>query len=277
MVDDHSLRLAIFVLVLVLMMLLEHLWPKRKRQQRRVGRWRTNLGLVVLNSVTLKLLGPIAAVTVATYTHDQHWGLMALLPTNISPFIPIILCVILLDFAIYAQHVAFHKIHFLWRLHQVHHADRDIDATTGIRFHPVEAVISMVYKCLVVFILGPAAMAVILFETLLNASAMFNHANIHLPLWLDRILRIAIVTPDSHRVHHSTIQQETDSNYGFFLSVWDRMFSTYRAQPNKGHEGMSIGLLEYQNNNPSVFKWCLALPFLSSTPTQGAIKNSTNK
>ena len=272
MLDEQGLRLGIFVLVLALMMSLESLWPKRKRQQARTGRWFTNLILVAMNSVILKLLGPIAAITVASYTSEHHWGLMALLPVSISPLMAIILSIILLDLAIYVQHVAFHKIHFLWRLHQVHHADRDIDVTTGIRFHPLEAIVSMLYKCVVVLILGPSVVAIILFETLLNASAMFNHANIHLPQWVDRVLRVVIVTPDSHRVHHSSIQQETDSNYGFFLSIWDRLFSTYHAQPNKGHQGMSIGLSEYQSEKPALLRWCLTLPFTSPKSTVDSIE-----
>ncbi len=261
MLEDHILRLLIFIVVLMLMMALETLSPKRNRQQSRIGRWRTNLSLVVMNSVVLKLLGPVAAITVASYTYSQQWGLLWLLPAELPLWVSMTITVVILDAAIYVQHVGFHKIDFLWRLHQVHHADRDIDATTGIRFHPLEAVISMVYKCVIVFVLGPSVIAIIVFEIILNASAMFNHANFHIPQWLDRYLRRIIVTPDSHRVHHSSIQQETDSNYGFFLSIWDRIFSTYNAQPIKNHTGMTIGLTEYQTEHPSHLLWCLSLPF----------------
>ncbi len=261
MLEDHILRLLIFIVVLMLMMALETLSPKRNRQQSRIGRWRTNLSLVVMNSVVLKLLGPVAAITVASYTYSQQWGLLWLLPAELPLWVSMTITVVILDAAIYVQHVGFHKIDFLWRLHQVHHADRDIDATTGIRFHPLEAVISMVYKCVIVFVLGPSVIAIIVFEIILNASAMFNHANFHIPQWLDRYLRRIIVTPDSHRVHHSSIQQETDSNYGFFLSIWDRIFSTYNAQPIKNHTGMTIGLTEYQTEHPAHLLWCLSLPF----------------
>jgi sterol desaturase/sphingolipid hydroxylase (fatty acid hydroxylase superfamily) len=265
MLEDHSLRLFIFIAVLLLMMTLESLSPKRNRQQSRIGRWRTNLSLVLMNSVVLKLLGPVAAITVASYAHNQQWSLLSLLPVELPLWVSIAITVVILDMAIYVQHVGFHKIPFLWRLHQVHHADRDIDVTTGIRFHPLEAVISMLYKCVIVFLLGPTVAAVIVFEIILNASAMFNHANFHMPQWVDRVLRTLIVTPDSHRVHHSDIQQETDSNYGFFLSIWDRIFSTYTPQPIKNHTGMTIGLTEYQTQHPAQLLWCLSLPFAPST------------
>ncbi len=182
-------------------------------------------------------------------------------PLPLPLFVEIILGIILLDFAIYIQHVAFHSIPCLWRLHKVHHADRDIDVTTGIRFHPLEAMISMIYKCGVILLLGPVTIAVVIFEILLNASAMFNHANVRLPKWLDSVLRTIVVTPDFHRVHHSAMIKETDSNYGFFLSVWDKMCKTYIDQPQDNHQKMKIGLHAYQNRSPGKLSWCLTIPF----------------
>lgn len=261
MIEDPSLRLTIFIAVLVLMMTLEALFPQRERQQKRQNRWTTNLLLVVINALSLKILGPITAVIAADYALDNSWGLFAMLPISLPFYMEIILGVVLLDFAIYAQHVASHKIPFLWRFHKVHHVDRDIDVTTGIRFHPLESVMSMIYKCGVIFLLGPITAAVIVFEIVLNASAMFNHANFRLPKTIDAILRLVIVTPDVHRVHHSVIQKETDSNYGFFLSIWDRLCGTYITQPRDNHHGMTIGLRSYQTDNPSVLLWCLTLPF----------------
>ena len=173
----------------------------------------------------------------------------------------ILVSAVLLDMAVYWQHVASHKIPMIWRFHKMHHADRDIDATTGIRFHPVEIVLSMLYKMVIVLILGPHIIGVFLFEIILNGSAMFNHANVRLPLWLDKTIRILFVTPDMHRVHHSVIAAETNSNYGFNLSIWDRIFGSYIAQPKEGHDGMTIGLPQYQTNKPSNILWCLKLPF----------------
>jgi sterol desaturase/sphingolipid hydroxylase (fatty acid hydroxylase superfamily) len=173
--------------------------------------------------------------------------------------------VVLLDFAVYVQHVISHKVPILWRLHKVHHADRDVDATTGVRFHPVEALLSMIYKSAIVLLLGPAAMAVVVFEIILNASAMFNHANLRLPSSLDKVLRSLFVTPDMHSVHHSVIVHETDSNYGFFLSIWDKLFKTYTANPSLTPDKINIGLNEYQTDNPSSLGWSLALPFRATS------------
>jgi len=247
------------------MAILEAVLPKRERQQTRAQRWTTNLSLVVVNTIVLKLLGPITAIIAADYALSNNWGLIALSPIPLPLFAEIIIGVVLLDFAIYLQHVASHRIPILWRLHKVHHADRDIDVTTGIRFHPIEAGLSMVYKCGVVLLLGPIAMAVIVFEILLNASAMFNHANIRLPKTLDKILRTLIVTPDFHRVHHSVIEKETNSNYGFFLSIWDKLCKTHIEQPRETHQGMTIGLTTYQNQNPGKLSWCLTIPFKPTT------------
>ncbi len=264
MLDDTQLRLVVFIGVLVIMAVLEAILPKRQRQQARSQRWVTNLFLVLVNSIALKLLGPISTVVMAGYALTHNWGLLALSSIPLPLFVEVIIAIIFLDFAIYIQHVATHRIPVLWRLHKVHHADRDIDVTTGIRFHPLEVVLSMVYKCAVILLLGPVTIAVVIFEILLNASAMFNHANLRLPKTVDNILRTIIVTPDFHRVHHSVIAKETNSNYGFFLSIWDRLCKTYIAQPRDNHQEMTIGLHTYQNADPGKLSWCLSIPFKSA-------------
>ena len=244
------------------------MFAKKQRQQLRGQRWLTNFGLTASNIFVLKLLGPITAVAAADYALDNSWGLLSLSPIPIPFYLEIVLGIVLLDLAIYFQHVCSHKIPMLWRFHKVHHADRDIDVTTGIRFHPVEAFLSMLYKCVVIFLLGPITISVILFEIILNASAMFNHANVRFPKVVDGALRTVIVTPDFHRVHHSEIQTETDSNYGFFLTVWDRLFKTYTAQPSLGHDEMVIGLSEYQTSKPTSFIWCLKVPFTANVTSK---------
>lgn len=261
MLDENQIRLSVFLGVLILMAVLEAVLPKRVRTQSRQARWTTNLSLVIINTLVLRLLGPVSAVLAADYALDNGWGLLSLSPFPLPFFLELFLGVILLDLAIYLQHVASHKIPILWRFHKIHHADRDIDVTTGFRFHPIEAALSMIYKCLIILVLGPVTLAVVLFEILLNASAMFNHANVTLPKQLDRALRFLVVTPDMHRVHHSDIVHETDSNYGFFLPFWDRLFRTYIDQPCKGHQDMTIGLTEYQSNTPSELAWALSTPF----------------
>jgi len=188
----------------------------------------------------------------------QGWGLMNAL--DIPYWIAVVATVLIFDFAIWLQHLITHKVPVLWRIHRVHHADRDIDVTTAIRFHPVEIALSMLVKIGLVYLLGPPALGIVLFEIILNGTAMFNHANIRLPLPVDAVLRRILVTPDMHRVHHSDRREEHDSNYGFALSVWDRLFGTYVAQPGKGHEGMTVGL-EWQDDRPSRLGWSLGLPF----------------
>ena len=253
------LRGGLFLSLLLLLLLAESLWPRRGRTQTRMTRWRTNFGMTILNTVVIKLMGPVTAITCAAYAASQDWGLFNQIDLPFwAEFIAVML---ILDLTIYIQHVATHKIPVLWRLHKVHHADRDFDTTTALRFHPVEILLSMIYKCALVLLLGPAIFAVLIFEVLLNSSAMFNHANLRLPLWLDRILRTVIVTPDMHRVHHSVYENETNSNYGFFLPWWDRIFKTYTPQPKDGHDDMAIGLSSYQTEKPAKFLWALKLPF----------------
>lgn len=263
--NELSFRLGIFAGVLLGMMALEAMAPRRKRTNMRARRWSTNVALVVINTLAARLLGPLIAGAVAIYANSRGIGLFNMI--DVPVLLGVIACVVTLDMAIYWQHVATHKIPVLWRFHKIHHADRDIDVTTGVRFHPVEIVLSMLYKAVCVLVLGPSLVAVILFEVILNASAMFNHANFKLPQALDRILRPIIVTPDMHRVHHSDIMRETNANYGFFLSVWDRLFGSYIAQPELGHNGMTIGLAECQTSEPNEILWSLMAPFRTATKT----------
>ena len=228
--------------VLAAMAVLEAVFPRRARAFGRPGRWASNLGIAALNSALLAFLFPLLAVAFALWVEAQGFGLFNGLhwPAGIK----IILALLLFDLVIWAQHWAFHTIAVLWPYHAMHHADLEIDTTTGVRFHPVEIAISMGIKFAAIAVLGPAAVAVLLFEVLLNASALFNHANLRLPAGLDRWLRRVIVTPDMHRVHHSVYRDEHDTNFGFNLSVWDRLFGTYTAQPRDGHDRMAIGLDE---------------------------------
>ena len=257
--NQATIRLSVFIGIFTLMALLEFIVPKKQRALPRAKRWFTNWLLVVIDSIAVRILVPVLAVTVAQFVSDRGWGLFNII--DLPFWIECVLVIILLDMFIYWQHVASHHFPVLWRFHKVHHADRDIDVTTGARFHPIEIVLSMVYKFLCIIILGAPAIAVFLFEVLLNASAMFNHSNIRLPKWFDAPLRYFIVTPDMHRVHHSVLVNETNSNYGFFLPIWDRLFNSYIDQPKHGHQEMVIGLHELQDNRPSSLIWSLKAPF----------------
>jgi sterol desaturase/sphingolipid hydroxylase (fatty acid hydroxylase superfamily) len=261
--SDGLTRLLVFAGVFLAMALIELLWPKRKLIISKRKRWLTNLGISVTGTLLLRLMAalavPVAAIAAAFYAESHHIGLLNQVAW--PGWVKLVIALIVLDLAIWAQHLASHKIPLLWRLHQVHHADRDIDVTTAIRFHPVEIGLSMLWKIVVVVPLGASPFAVFLFEVILNACAMFNHANIALPQWFDRILRLVVVTPDMHRVHHSVLRREHDSNYGFNLSIWDRLFRTYTAQPEAGHQGMTVGLDPYQSVAPARFGWSLWLPF----------------
>jgi len=237
---EPAIRLGFFFGVFATMAAWETALPRRVRAFGRRVRWPGNIGIVALNTVVLRLLFPTAAVGFAALGEAQGWGLFNLFD---PPYwLAFVLSVVLLDMAIYLQHVMFHAVPALWRLHRMHHADLDFDVTTGARFHPVEIVLSMLIKFTVIAALGPPAAAVLVFEILLNATSMFNHANARIPLGVDRWLRWIVVTPDMHRVHHSVVPNETNSNFGFNLPWWDRLFGTYRDQPAAGHEGMTIGL-----------------------------------
>lgn len=262
---EAALRLTVFVAVFAVMAIAEVLAPRRELGQAKVRRWFTNLSIVAVNNLLVRLMGalaiPLAAVAAAFYAQSQGWGLLNQVAW---PFwAELLIAVVVLDLAIWFQHLVSHKVPMLWRLHQMHHADRDIDVTTAIRFHPIEIALSMLWKIACVMALGASAEAVLTFEIILNACAMFNHANVALPVWLDRVVRLLVVTPDMHRVHHSVLRHEHDSNYGFNLSIWDRIFRTYTPTPEQGHLGMTIGLTPYQHEGPTRLGWSLWLPFRS--------------
>ncbi|MDA7430415.1 sterol desaturase family protein [Primorskyibacter aestuariivivens] len=262
MENEALIRLVVFAGLFSLFAFLETRAPRRALGQPRLRRWTTNWAIIIIDTLTLRALAiglPLLAVGAAVDAGANGWGLFNAL--DWPGWLEIVLAILILDFAIWAQHLITHKVPILWRLHRVHHADTDIDVTTAIRFHPVEIALSMLLKIGLVYLLGPAALAVILFEIILNGTAMFNHSNLKLPLWLDAVLRRVLVTPDMHRVHHSVHRHEHDSNYGFSLSIWDRLFGTYIAQPEAGHEGMQIGL-EWQDERPSKLGWALWLPFM---------------
>ncbi|MSP51502.1 MAG: sterol desaturase family protein [Alphaproteobacteria bacterium] len=243
--SEPALRLACFVGVLVVVAAAEALAPRRARLASRLARWPSNLGLAAVNTFLLRIAFPGAAVGMAASAEAGGFGLLNV--TALPFWTAIIVGVVLLDLAIYLQHVIVHAVPLLWRLHRMHHADLDFDVTTGVRFHPVEILLSMVLKIGLVAALGPPIVAVIFFEVLLNATSMFNHSNLRLPAALDRTLRLVVVTPDMHRVHHSVIVSETNSNFGFNLPYWDRLFGTYRAQPAAGHERMTMGLSDFRD------------------------------
>lgn len=237
---ETAVRLGAFFGVLLTLTVVERLFPRRARVVPKSPRWASNLALVVLNTVAVRILIPITAVAAALTTAQWGWGLLQFVVWPV--WLEALLAVVAFDLAIYAQHVAFHHVPAMWRLHLVHHADLDLDVTTGLRFHTLEILLSALFKLAVVVVLGPSALAVVIFEVLLNATSMFSHSNLRLPLGLDRLLRWVLVTPDMHRVHHSVLRPETDSNFGFNLPWWDYLFRTYRAQPVDGHDGMTIGL-----------------------------------
>ncbi|GAB6042678.1 sterol desaturase family protein [Endothiovibrio diazotrophicus] len=244
---DHepAIRLGCFLGVFVAVALAEWWAPRRRPLLPRAARWAHNIALVVLNSVLLRLLFPAAAVGVAAFAAGQGWGLLHHYEVPALP--ALIAAMLVLDLVIYLQHVMVHAVPALWRLHRVHHADLDYDLTTGARFHPLEILLSMLIKFAAIVVIGPPVAAVVLFEVVLNATAMFNHGNLRLPEVLDRWLRWIVVTPDMHRVHHSVEDDEANSNFGFNLPWWDRLFGTYRDQPRAGHQGMTIGIHHYRD------------------------------
>lgn len=261
---EAPLRLGAFIGILGLVALVELLLPRRRLVAPKGLRWAVNLGFVVVNALVLRLLFPVLAVAFALEVASRRWGLFNRL--DWPPALEFLIAVVALDFIIYVQHRLFHVAPLFWRIHRMHHVDRDIDVTTGLRFHPIEIVLSMVIKLGAVAALGPSAAAVILFEVILNGMAMFNHGNIRLPRKLDAVLRALIVTPDMHRVHHSVRAAEYNRNFGFNLSLWDRLFASYRAQPADGHEGMTIGQNDYQGSTAESFPGLFWLPFRSLPP-----------
>jgi sterol desaturase/sphingolipid hydroxylase (fatty acid hydroxylase superfamily) len=242
---EPTIRLGFFLGVFAVVAVWELLAPRRALTVSKALRWGSNLGLVVLNTVALRLVFPLAAVGVAAFCSAQGWGLLN--HFQLPFWAATLLAVIAMDFVIWLQHVMVHAVPALWRLHRVHHADLDYDLTTGARFHPIEIGLSMLIKFATVVVLGPPVVAVVVFEVLLNATAMFNHGNIRLPAALDRVLRYVLVTPDMHRVHHSVEDDECNSNFGFSLTWWDRLLGTYREQPRAGQEGMTLGIREHRD------------------------------
>ena len=237
---EFAVRLAAFGGVFAVMTLWELLAPRRPWSVGRVARWPSNLGILIVDALLVRLLIPTAAVGVGLLATEHGFGLFHLVawPAWLAGLIGFTV----LDLVIYGQHVVFHRVPWLWRLHRMHHADLDIDVSTGVRFHPVEILLSMLIKIATVALFGIPAGAVVAFEVALNATSMFNHSNVRMPQWLDRVVRLMVVTPDMHRVHHSVVRRETDSNFGFNLPWWDRLFGTYRPEPAAGHDGMTIGL-----------------------------------
>ena len=258
--NEVYLRLGFFFGIFLIMGVWEVAAPRKTLTTSKPVRWFSNLSVTFLNSFLLRLVFPIMAIDVAYISAERGWGIFNNI--GVPGLLAGIICVIVLDLVIYAQHVMFHLHVPLWRLHRMHHADLNIDVTTGARFHPVEILLSMIIKMAAVFILGAPAWSVLVFEILLNGTAMFNHANAYLPLEIDRVLRRVLVTPDMHRVHHSPIIKETNSNYGFNLSWWDRLFRTYIPQPARGHTDMKIGLANYRDPKKLTLPWMLAIPFM---------------
>jgi len=242
---EIPVRLGFFFGVFAIMAAWEIVAPRRALQTSKAVRWTNNLATTVLNSVLVRAILPVAAIGVAGFAAERGMGLFNLL--HVPYALAILLAVLALDLAIYLQHLMFHAVPLLWRLHRMHHADLDFDVTTGARFHPIEIILSMLVKFAVILLVGPPAMAVLAFEVLLNATSMFNHGNVRIPAAVDRILRWLVVTPDMHRVHHSVSQPETNSNFGFNLPWWDRLFGTYRAQPQAGHDRMTIGIEQFRS------------------------------
>ena len=255
------LRLTSFFGVLLLMAVWEVIAPLRQLTISKPKRWFSNLLILVLNGAIIRVLFPTAAVGMALYAQQQHWGLLNLV--SLPPLFSILISVVLLDLVIYGQHVMFHAVPVLWRLHRMHHVDLDFDVTTGVRFHPIEIVLSLLIKFVAIIFLGAPAVAVLIFQIALNGITMFNHGNVRMPAFLDKIIRFIIVTPYMHRVHHSEIPNETNSNFGFNLSIWDRLFGTYRQQPKLGYQKMTVGIKEIHEPKYCAGLWgMLKLPFI---------------
>jgi sterol desaturase/sphingolipid hydroxylase (fatty acid hydroxylase superfamily) len=258
---ETAIRLSCFAAVFLVVALAESLVPRRRHGAGKPIRWSSNLALAAINAVVVRVVLPIGAVGMAMLAEVHGWGLLN--DFTLPRWVAVLVSVVLLDLVIYLQHVLFHAIPGLWRLHMVHHSDLEFDVTTGLRFHTLEILVSLGVKLVAILLFGPPAVAVLTFEILLNATSMFSHGNLRLPNWLDGLLRFFMVTPDMHRVHHSAIATETNSNFGFNLPWWDFLLGTYRAQPAQGHERMTIGLSEFRDNRVTWLHWMLALPFAS--------------
>ncbi len=259
---EALIRLGIFLGIFAIMTGWEVWRPRRPLSQSKARRWLTNLALTVLDTLVVRLTVGAVAVSAAVFAQQRGWGLLPAL--HVPGWGNIVLSLVLLDFAIYGQHVLFHALPVFWRLHKVHHTDLDVDVTTGLRFHPLEILLSMLYKAALVLLLGAHAGAVIAFEVVLNATSQFNHSNIHLPEALERLLRQVVITPDVHRIHHSVVVAETNSNFGFSVPFWDRLCGTYRDQPAQSQTGMALGLQEYRDPRPLGLGGLLLLPFATN-------------
>ncbi len=260
---EGTIRVVAFSGMLVLMAIWEGLAPRRTLKTPKGIRWYSNLALVCIDTLTVRLLLPFQAVGTALFVQDRGWGILSHIA--FPYWISVVIGVVCLDFVIYLQHAMFHFIPAFWRLHRVHHTDLDFDVTTGVRFHPIEIILSMGLKMAAVVLLGIDAMAVVIFEVLLNATSMFNHGNVRFSGPIDRVVRLFVVTPEMHRVHHSVLIKEYNSNFGFNLPWWDRLLGTYRDQPESGHEGMTIGLSQFRDPNSLTLPWLLILPFIHRT------------
>lgn len=258
--NEPAVRLAFFLAIFAIVAILEALVPRRPLSISRANRWFANIGIVIINTALLRLIFPAAGVGMSVWVKGHGWGIFNNL--EFPYWLKVVLSVIILDYIIYLQHVLFHAVPVFWRLHMVHHADLDYDLTTGNRFHPIEIILSLVIKGAAIIVLGTPVLGVIIFEILLNGTAMFNHGNIFIPLGIDRMLRWAVVTPDMHRVHHSVFPSETNSNFGFNLPWWDRVMGTYRARPSRGYEGMTIGLNQFRDPTRLTLPRMLVLPFV---------------
>jgi sterol desaturase/sphingolipid hydroxylase (fatty acid hydroxylase superfamily) len=272
MAVEFLIRLSAFALIFVAMAAWEIAAPRRVLTVGRKPRWPSNLGILLVDVAAVRILVPTAAVGAALFAAGRGWGLLHLAGLRLS--VAALIGFLVLDLVIYGQHILFHKVPVLWRMHRMHHADLDIDVTTGGRFHPFEILISLGVKIATVVAFGIPVVAVLLFEVVLNATSMFNHANVAMPPALDRALRFFLVTPDMHRVHHSILRKETDSNFGFNLPWWDRLFGTYRAQPEAGHAGMTIGLPVFRDPRELRIDRLLTQPFRSDPIAPGDRSNS---
>lgn len=257
--SETLVRLGFFAVIFFIVAFGEKIAPRRILLKSKFKRWISNLGIQIIDVIVLRLLFPVFPVGLAVICAQRSWGLLNYYPVN--PLPALIIGVLVLDFVIYLQHRLFHFVPVFWRMHMVHHTDQDIDVTTAVRFHPLEIILSLLIKFTAVAAIGAPPLSVLIFEVMLNGASMFNHGNINIPLSIDRVIRMVLVTPDMHRVHHSTVMQETNSNYGFSFSWWDRILGTYKAQPQEGHDKMKIGLNGYHDDRSLKLSALLMMPF----------------
>ena len=266
---EASIRLGVFLGILVIMMLWELASPKRQSRHGRSRRWPANLGIVVIDSLLVRLVLPAGLVSIALWAESMEWGL--LYATGLPYWANLVVAIVVLDIAIYWQHRLFHRVPLLWRLHRVHHADPDFDVTTGLRFHPLEILLSLLIKAAVVVLLGAPALAIVIFEVLLNACSLFNHGNVALPARLEAWVRKVLITQELHRIHHSSSKDETNSNYGFSVSWWDHLFGSFKGKAAAGSDHIDIGLIEYRDPKQTTRLWgLLQIPFTRAATGKAA-------